>query len=77
MTQARDEPMTQRNRKLAGIFLILAVLVAWSALAVAIYDGLLVGQPQLVLLAYFVVAGLGWGVPAAIILRWMSKPDAA
>ena len=69
--------MTQRNRKLVGIFLILAVLVAWSVVAVAIYDWLLVGLPQVVLLAYFVVAGLGWGVPAAIILRWMSKPDAA
>lgn len=67
--------MTQSTRKLIGVFLTLAVLVAYTVLAVAIYDWLLVGQSQPVLLAYFVIAGLGWALPTGVIIRWMARPD--
>lgn len=67
--------MKQNTRKLVGIFLTLGVLVLYSALAVALYDWLLVGQPQPVLLVYFVIAGLGWALPTGVIIRWMAKPD--
>lgn len=76
MTQAGTlTGMTQSNRKLFGTFIILGVLLVYSGLAVAIYDRFLVGMPPLALLAYFVVAGLGWGVPVAFVIRWMAKPD--
>lgn len=68
--------MTQSNRKLLGTFIVLITLVVYAGIAVAIYDRFLTGMPQLVLLPYFVVAGLGWGLPVAFIIRWMSKPDA-
>lgn len=68
--------MTQSNRKLLGTFIVLITLVVYAGIAVAIYDRFLTGMPQLVLLPYFVVGGLGWGLPVAFIIRWMSKPDA-
>jgi len=33
------------------------------------------GLPGLVLIVYFVVAGMGWLLPSMIIIRWMAKPD--
>jgi len=67
--------MTQRNRKLIGVLLILVSIVIWLGLATAIYLAWLVGAAPLVLIAYFCVAGLGWVFPAMAIIGWMSRPD--
>jgi hypothetical protein len=67
--------MNQRNRKLIGAFLIVGSIVLWSALATAIYLLLPEGLPGLVLIAFFIVAGMGWLLPAMAIIRWMAKPD--
>jgi len=68
--------MTQRNRKLIGILLILGSIVAWLSLATSIYLAFPPGLPPWLLLAYFVVAGMGWLLPAMWIIRWMARPDA-
>jgi hypothetical protein len=67
--------MTQSTRKLAGTLLTLVVLVAWAGVATAIYVAWLTGLPSPVLLAYFAIAGLGWALPVARIIRWMARPD--
>jgi len=69
--------MTQSTRKLIGVLLTLGVLVGYALVVMIIYDWFLTGLPQLVLLAFFVVAGLAWCFPAMVIIRWMSKPDKA
>ena len=69
--------MTQSTRKLIGTMLTLVLIVVYAFLATAIYLQFLQGAPPLGLLAYFVIAGLGWGVPTAFIIRWMAKPDRA
>jgi Kef-type K+ transport system membrane component KefB len=68
--------MTQRNRKLIGAFLIVASIVAWSVLATSIYLALPEGLPGLVLILYFIIAGMGWLLPAMWLVRWMARPDA-
>ena len=67
--------MTQSTRKLIGTILTLLVLFAYAALASSIYMWLLIGLPTWVLLIYFAVAGIGWALPAGLIIRWMSRPD--
>lgn len=67
--------MTQSNRKLAAVFLMLVSIVAVAGIGTAIYLTLLQGAPPLALIAFFAVAGLAWIVPAMWIIRWMSRPD--
>lgn len=69
--------MTQRNRKLIGAFALVASIAAWAVFATMIYLALPEGLPGLVLILYFIVAGMGWLLPAMWIIRWMAKPDAA
>ena len=68
--------MTQRNRKLIGVFLILGSIVAWLSIFTSVYLAFPPGLPIWVLMPYFVVAGMGWLYPAMWIIRWMAKPDA-
>lgn len=69
--------MTQSTRKLLGTVLTLVVLALWVVAATAIYLQFLQGAQPLILLAYFVVAGLAWSLPTGWIIRWMAKPDRA
>ena len=69
--------MTQRNRKLIGAFLLVGSIIAWSILATWIYLLLPEGLPGLVLIAFFIAAGMGWVLPAMPLIRWMARPDRA
>lgn len=67
--------MTQRNRKLIGVLLMLSSIVLWLGIGTAIYLNWLQGAAWFVLIPYFCVAGMGWLFPAMSIIRWMSRPD--
>lgn len=67
--------MTQRNRKLTGAFLLVISIVLWSALATWVYLLLPEGLPGLVLIGFFIVAGMGWVLPAMPLISWMARPD--
>jgi hypothetical protein len=67
--------VTQRQRKLVGVLLILLSVIAVAVIGTWIYLSLLQGQAPLVLIAFFAVAGLAWIVPAMWIIRWMVRPD--
>lgn len=68
--------MNQRTRKLLGAFMIVGSIVAWSVGATAIYLVLPEGLPGPVLIGFFIVAGMGWLLPAMAIIKWMARPDA-
>ncbi len=68
--------MTQRTRKLIGAIILIVFLAVYSLLAMFVAITLQVNASRLVELAYYVVAGLAWVIPAAFIVSWMSKPDA-
>jgi hypothetical protein len=69
--------MTQRNRKLIGAFLLVGSIIAWSIIATWIYLLLPEGLPGLVLIGFFIVAGMGWVLPAMPLIKWMARPDGA
>jgi hypothetical protein len=65
--------MTLRTRKLVGTLLLLALLVVYALLAMAAAMVLQVQASKLVELAFYVVAGLAWTLPAAWLIHWMHR----
>ena len=60
-----------RVRKLIGLFGILAFLIAYAVVAGMIGERL--PRHWAVQLAFYVVAGLGWGVPILPLISWMNR----
>jgi len=67
--------MTIRTRKFIGTVALLALVMAWALLAMAFAQFLRLSDNRLVEIAYYVIAGLGWVLPAMPLISWMSRPD--
>jgi uncharacterized membrane protein len=68
--------MTQRKRKLIGTIALLLLVGVYAVLAVAVAVVLQVRNvSKFVELAYYVVAGLLWVIPAGGLISWMQRPD--
>lgn len=65
--------MSLRTRKLAGTLMLLAFLIAYVLLAMAAAIILEVRGLKSLELAYYVVAGLAWTLPAGWIIHWMHR----
>ena len=69
--------MTPRIRKLVGTIALLAFIVVYALVAMAVAMLLQVGSSKLAELVYYVVAGLAWTGPAAWLIHWMYRKDGA
>ena len=49
----------------------------WALVAMALAQLPVIKANGVVEVIYYVVAGLGWVLPAMPLIRWMSRPDAA
>jgi hypothetical protein len=67
--------MSIRTRKLIGTVALLLLVSAWGLLAMALAQSVLTDINGFVAAVYYVVAGLGWVLPAMPLISWMSKPD--
>ena len=67
--------MSMRTRKLIGAFALLALVTVWSLIAMALAQSVLTDINGLVAVIYYVVAGLGWVLPAMVLIKWMTRPD--
>ena len=67
--------MTIRTRKLIGAFALLALVSVWSLFAMALAQSVLTDINGFVAVIYYVVAGLGWVLPAMALIKWMARPD--
>jgi Protein of unknown function (DUF2842) len=68
--------MSIRTRKLIGAFALIVLVTAWSLIAMALAQSVLTNINGLVAAIYYVVAGLGWVLPAMLLVKWMGRPDA-
>jgi len=68
--------MPPRLRKLVGTVLMIALVVGWALLWMAIAQGRVQDAGRGWQMLYYVIAGLGWIVPAALLIRWMERPGA-
>lgn len=65
--------MTPRTRKLAGTILLVIFLTVYALLAMVAAMILQVNASKAVELAYYVIAGLLWVIPAGWLIKWMQK----
>lgn len=71
----RRETMRIRTRKLIGAFALLALIALWALLAMSVAQFALASANGAIAAAYYVIAGVGWVLPAMPLVRWMSRPD--
>ena len=69
--------MTIRTRKFFGTIALLVLVVVWSLLGMTIAQTPWLASSGLLQAIFYVVAGLGWVLPAMPIVSWMSRPDRA
>jgi len=67
--------MSIRTRKLVGAVALLALVTFWGLLAMALAQSVLTNINGWVATIYYVVAGLGWVLPAMPLISWMARPD--
>jgi uncharacterized protein DUF2842 len=68
--------MKIRQRKLLGAVALVVLAIVWSLLAMAFAQAPWIAASRLIQFVYYVIAGLGWVLPAMPIISWMAKPDA-
>jgi hypothetical protein len=69
--------MTIRPRKFLGTIALLVLVVVWSLLGMAVAQMPWLASSGYRQAIFYVVAGLGWVLPAMPIVSWMSRPDRA
>jgi hypothetical protein len=67
--------MSIRQRKFIGAIVLVMLVLSWSMLAMAIGQFPAIKANGLIEAIYYVVAGLGWVLPAMPLIRWMLRPD--
>ena len=67
--------MSIRVRKFVGTIALLAVVLVWGLLAMALAQSVLTDINGFVAAIYYVIAGLGWVLPAMPLVSWMARPD--
>jgi uncharacterized protein DUF2842 len=69
--------MPIRLRKLLGAIALIALVLIWALAAMALAQLPAIKANGVIEAIYYLVAGLGWVLPAMPLVRWMSRPDAA
>lgn len=67
--------MHQRRRKLIGAALLLVVVPLYALIVAAAASALRPDMTNLTRSIFFLVTGMIWVLPAALVISWMSRPD--
>ena len=65
--------MSIRLRKLIGAILLIVLVVGWALIAMALAQLPAIKANGVVEVIYYVIAGLGWVLPAMPLISWMSR----
>lgn len=69
--------MRQRTRKALGTFSVVAFIIAYALVMMAVGGEVAVGRGLAVELVFYAVTGLLWLPVVMAIIRWMVRPDEA
>lgn len=69
--------MKQRTRKAFGTAAVILFIIMYALVMMAVGGEWAVGRGLAIELAFYVVAGALWLPVVMVIIRWMSRPDAA
>lgn len=67
--------MPQRLRKLIGTVLLLALMVIWALVAMALAQGRVTELHWALQTVSYIILGVAWVIPAAFLIRWMERPN--
>jgi Protein of unknown function (DUF2842) len=67
--------MKIRTRKLLGTIILLLLAAAWSLMGMTVAQMPWLASSGVLQAVFYVVAGMGWVLPAMPIVSWMSRPD--
>jgi hypothetical protein len=67
--------MPSRVRKLVGSLALLVLIAVWTILAMALAYAVFRSENSILAWVYYVVAGIGWVLPAMPLISWMLRPD--
>lgn len=62
-----------RLRKFIGTVALLVLVIVWALVAMALAQVPSIRDSTYLSVAYYVIAGIGWVVPAMPIITWMSR----
>ncbi len=65
--------MPIRLRKLIGAVALIVLVLTWSLLAMALAQAVQLRSSIVLEFAFYVVAGIGWVLPAMPLISWMSR----
>lgn len=65
--------MNPRVKKLIGAILMVAFVIFYALVVMAVAPRILAGASKLVEMAFYVIAGLAWTLPLLPLIRWMER----
>jgi len=68
------EAMPVRLRKLVGAVALFVLVIVWALMAMAVAQFPAIRDNTVLSILYYVIAGLGWVLPAMPLVSWMSGP---
>ncbi|AWN42493.1 DUF2842 domain-containing protein [Methylobacterium durans] len=68
--------MARRTRTLIGTIVILAFVIIYAPLAMALADSRIAEAPAPVQTVLYCLLGIAWIFPLMPVIRWMERPDA-
>jgi hypothetical protein len=66
--------MPIRLRKFIGAVALFVLVIVWALVAMALAQAPAIHDNTIASIAYYVIAGTGWVLPAMPLVRWMSTP---
>ena len=67
--------MTRRRRKLLGGIGMIAFVLIYAPIAMALAESRIMEAPQAVQVLAYMTLGLVWILPLLPLIRWMERPD--
>jgi predicted PurR-regulated permease PerM len=67
--------MPRRLRKLIGTIVMIAFVMVYALVAMALADSRVSQAPELVRAIAYAALGLAWVLPLMPLIRWMERPD--
>jgi len=65
--------MPIRLRKFIGAVALFVLVIVWALVAMALAQSPTIRDSTALSIGYYVIAGLGWVLPAMPLVRWMSR----
>ncbi len=67
--------MPRRTRQLIGTLAIIAFVIVYGPLAMALAESRIRETPEAVQAIAYLVLGLAWVLPLMPLIRWLARPD--